>query len=236
MTVVEKNDVDISKLFHYGDEFAITGKGLETSTIYMRLVGDAEINRARIFAIRKSAELRKKLRTPDSDERIAFIPSLDDITKEELIQMIVKYSINDFARKAVKEVVMVYPKEPASDAPLEKHEEYQALVDDFEKERNKKAEKLVEKQVKDLEKELGKETLENLLKKYENLVISNLCEQEMVQKFKEMCVVFGTFKDKKYSNRVFTSYEVFENITPDLKGQLLDCYAVLEISIDNLKK
>ena len=139
MTVIEKNDVDISKLFHYGDEFVVTGQGTDTSTVFMRLVGDAEINRARIFAIRKSAELRKRLRTPDSDERIAFIPSLEDITKEELIQILVKYALSDFAREAIKEVAMIYPKEPSSDEPLEKHEQYQEIVDNFEKERNAKA-------------------------------------------------------------------------------------------------
>ena len=236
MTVIEKNDVDISKLFHYGDEFVVTGQGTDTSTVFMRLVGDAEINRARIFAIRKSAELRKRLRTPDSDERIAFIPSLEDITKEELIQILVKYALSDFAREAIKEVAMIYPKEPSSDEPLEKHEQYQEIVDNFEKERNAKAEKLVSKKVKEYEKELGKESLESLLKKYENYVIASVCEQEMANKFKEMCVVFSTFKDKKYSIRAFPSYEVFENITPSIKRQLLDNYSILEISVDNLKK
>lgn len=56
----ERNDVDIFRLFHWGKEVTIFDKyGNELTNVYMRLVGDAELNLARVFAIRRSAELRK---------------------------------------------------------------------------------------------------------------------------------------------------------------------------------
>jgi len=53
----EKNDVDISSLFYYRKPVTLIGKDAEPTTVYMRLVGDAELQRARVKALRDSRNL-----------------------------------------------------------------------------------------------------------------------------------------------------------------------------------
>ena len=53
MASAEKNDVDISKLFQYSDKFVLTGKGNKTHTVYIRLVGDAELKSSKSFCNKK---------------------------------------------------------------------------------------------------------------------------------------------------------------------------------------
>ena len=65
---IEKNDVDISKLFNWGKAFEIVGEDGVVDVVYMRVLGDADINKARVFALRESAKLRRALRNPDSDK------------------------------------------------------------------------------------------------------------------------------------------------------------------------
>jgi hypothetical protein len=120
---IEKGDVDLSKLFHWGKQFEITDRfGKKVMDVYLRLVGDAELNRARIFAIRKSSELRKKLKEENSEERLVFIPDLDE-NKQDLIDRISVLKIKEFTQAASKEVSIPLPKEPKSDAPLEEIEQ-----------------------------------------------------------------------------------------------------------------
>ena len=75
MTFLEKSDINISTLFNWGKKFSLVDKNnTEIYEVYIRLVGDAEYGRSRVYALRKSSELRKKLNNLESDERIAFIP------------------------------------------------------------------------------------------------------------------------------------------------------------------
>ena len=85
--IAEKSDVDISKLFHYGKKFDIQDRnGKKVLTVFIRIVGDADLNRARVYAIRRSAELRERLRSKESDESLAFIPPIESVEKNSLIE------------------------------------------------------------------------------------------------------------------------------------------------------
>jgi hypothetical protein len=100
----EKNNVEIEKLFKWSSDFKINDKyGNFIVDVFMRLVGDAEINKARVFAIRKSAELRKLLRDDESDERIAFISTVYEMDeKEELADLISMLKLREFSDSATR--------------------------------------------------------------------------------------------------------------------------------------
>lgn len=235
--VVEKSDVDISKLFHFGDKFTIKDKfGKKALDIYLRLVGDEDLNKARVFAIRKSAELRKELKNTNSDIYMAFIPDFSELTKEMLIEMQLGLSVGRFTREAVKEVDLPYPKEIDTEASLEEQEIYQREIDDYPIKRNKLIQDYLDKLI-NTERErlttLSKETIE---KEYENLLINELCEQEMLTRFREICVYFGTYRDREYTKRLFKSYEEFSNLLSYIKDQFINYYIGLEIGADELKK
>lgn len=234
----ERNDVNVRRLFHWhGSTKLQDAYGKEIDTVYVRLVGDVELNKARTFAIRKSAEMRKLLRSEDSDERIAFISSIDMVdSKEELVLVLQTLKIKDLSMEAAKEVKIPQPKEPKSDATLEEIEKWQKEVDAYPEVREKAVQNALLKKTMQY-----KESIENLdettlRKEYEKLMIDYLCEQEMVDRFKEYCVFTGCFTDEEYKTHYFTSFEEFDNLPTEMKKQLIDYYNSLELNVDELKK
>jgi len=237
MSPVEKNDIDINRLFSWSKKSAIAdGHGNILSEIWIRLVGDADLNKARVFALRKSAELRAKLKDPASDEHMAFIQDVTVVEKEILVDSIVGLGLRDITRNAYKEVSVTIPKEPDADAPLEKQEKYQKEVDDYPKKREDAIRKYLRKAVDKATKENMELTNEELQKKYNLLMINELCEQESFKKFKEICVYFSIYRDKNFKNRLFSSFDEFDNLTPEIKEKLMNEYTSLELDTDTLKK
>jgi thiaminase len=234
----EKNNVEIEKLFKWSSDFKINDKyGNFIVDVFMRLVGDAEINKARVFAIRKSAELRKLLRDDESDERIAFISTVYEMDeKEELADLISMLKLREFSDSATREVTVPFPKEPKSDAPLEDIEKYQAEVDDYEGKRMEKINEYLIAKVDNFRNSIKDRTVEQLQKDYEKLMISQLCEKEMVTKFKEYCVYCSVYRDSEFKEKFFTTFEEFDNLPTEIKRQYIENYDSLELNVDELKK
>jgi hypothetical protein len=234
---IEKNDVDLSKLFHWSEKYVITDRyGNDTLTVFMRLVGDAELNRARVQAIRASKDLRLKLKTKDSDERVVFIPDLEDVSREQLLELILILRIREFTQQALKEVSIPVPTEPHSEATLEMQEKYQTEVDEYDTTRNTKIKDITTAKVENFRLVIEQWSDETLAKEYEKNVIADLCEQEMIKKFKEFCVFFGSFKDEEHTISLFEDFYEFDNLPTEVKQQFLENYQQLEISIDFLKR
>lgn len=237
-STVEKNDVDISRLFYYGDKFTIFDiNGTTSFTVYIRLVGDAELNQARVFALRCSADMRSKLKDKNSDMHKAYIiENYDDFSKDDLVLLAANYSSSSIAKEALDLVSVPIPTEPKSDAPLEEQERYQKEVDEYPLKRFAVIREKMDELLAERKEKLLSKTKEEVIKEFESLLIATLCEQEMLTKFKEMCTYFGTYKDSGYKNRLFKSYDEFNNVLPDIKKQFIDSYASLEVSSDELKK
>lgn len=234
----ERNQVDIEKLFKWFGDFKINDKYNNfVVEVTMRLVGDAEINKARVFAIRKSAELRKKLREEGSDERVAFISTVYEFDDpEELTGLISMLKLREFSDNAMREVIVPFPKEPKSDAPLEDIEKYQAEVDTYEDRRMEKINDYLIAKVDNFRNSIKDRTVDQLQKDYEKLMISQLCEKEMVSKFKEYCVYCSVYKDNEFKEKFFTQFEEFDNLPTEIKKQYIENYDSLELNVDELKK
>ena len=233
----ERSDIDISKLFKWGKKVSIyDASNTEMLTCYIKLVGDSEMNRARVYALRKSAELRKKLRTPGSDEKVAYIVEKEFVTKEELVQYVLLLKNKDIVERAYSEVKVPFPKEPSSEAGLEAQEKYQLSVDDFSNNIKKAVEKFVLNEIEKEGAELNKKDVDTLYKTYESLVIDDFCQLEMLNAFKNYCVSVSAFKDDKYTERLFTGVEEFSELPTEIKNQFEEEYSSLEIDINTLKK
>ena len=233
----EKRDVDINKLFYWNDKFnIIDSKGNVKLSYYARIIGDAELNRSRVFALRSSAELRKSLKEFGSEVRMAYLPDFSDLDIEKIIDLLTIFYMKDFTRDALKEVSIKFPKEPHSDATLESQEKYQEEVDNFEENKNKKYKEYVNKRIEALKKELLTKSKEDLIKLYEEFSINELCETKMLSSFQEMNAFFGTYKDKNLKERLFETFEQFDNLPTDIKQQFIGNYSTLELSMDELKK
>ena len=129
----EKNDVDISRLFNWNTKATIYGvDGIDTIELYIRIVGDADWNRARVKAMRASAELRKKLNDPDADEHLAYVPDKDNVDKDSLIHMMLILEMPDLRDQIIRDINIPFPKEPKDNASLEEMDKHQEEVDGFD--------------------------------------------------------------------------------------------------------
>lgn len=235
---VERSDVDITKLFKYEKEVKVEDiiSG-QSGMFYMRLAGDADLSRARVYGLRKSAELRKDLRIDGSDNREAFISELPEFkVKENLVQAILLLQIGQIQSEAINSIDVPTPKKPKAEADLEALEEYQTLVDNYESEYKKALEKGVKKIQRREERVHAKRSEEELYNIYEGLIIDRLCSQEMAEQYYGKCTYFGTYKDPKYKKRAFSSFDQFLNVATPLKTRLIAEYQDLEIGLDELKK
>lgn len=237
MSIVERNDVDLSKLFVWGKKFEIVDKDEEMqATVYMRLLGDADVNRARVYALRKSRELRLKLLDPNSDERMLYIQTLDELTKEDLYNYITMFSMREITNRAFKEVRVEKPKQPKSNAPLKKMEEYQKQIDDYPKKLDEAIKKFIKKEVESLKSFLEKEDKEVLYKRYMDSIIEEFCEQEALKAYRDYELYLGCYKDEDYKIRAWESFEEFDNLPTEVKQNFRAAYETLDIKMDELKK
>jgi len=235
--VPEKNDVDISKLFSWGQDVKITDdNGVEIMGCYIRLIGDADINRARVYALRNSAELRRRLKDPFSDEHLAYIINKDDVEKPNLIQAFIGLRGKEEAEKFAKEINLPFPKEPTSDASLEDQEKYQLELDSYPNRVTAELEKKVRAVLEVEQERLKKKSKDELYTDYQILFINDICEKTMYEDFKLACVYYGTFKDSTCNTKLFSSLEDVSNLPTTIKDQFIEGYASLELSSDFLKK
>lgn len=237
MKEIERNDVDVSKLFQWHNEFNLS---IPTATqpikIYMRLVGDAELNRARVYAVRKSAELRRKFKDEDSDEYFAFIEDIDLIDKEQLVAFVVLQETQHLYIEASKEVTVKKPKELSSDASLEEQEIFQAEVDAYPVKVHQAVTEYIRKKIEKYEKEVRAKSKEELYEIYKKMLIDSVCENQMYASFKDMCVYFSVYSDKEMTKRLFDTFEEFDNLPTVVKQNLHTYYDTLELGYDELKK
>jgi len=237
MKEIEKNDVDVSKLFKWSKEYSIVDtQGNDLLKVFIRLVGDAEVNRARTFALRKSAEFRRKLHEQDSDERLAFIPELDLLDDAVLIESVLLEWAREFSQDAIRNLEMTLPVEPHSEATLEEQEKYQKEVDSWPARREALIRKYMEDRLESKRNELKELDVNLIYSEYIKLLINRLCENEMVLAYRKMCTYFGCYKNNKFKERVFESFEEFDNSSTEIKNQLMDSYLSLEIDGEDLKK
>ena len=238
---VEKNDVDLSPLFSWSKKFEIVNEDNEKGDevhmpVYMRLLGDADLNRTRVFALRNSAEMRRKLKDENSDERLAYIPQMDQMTEEQLTNIILVLSMRDTTKEVTKNLKIKQPKIPRSDASTEVQEKYQAEVDAYDGKRQKEIKKSLEKALEEKRLTLLEKSKESLYSIYVSFMINELCEQEVMRSFREYSAYFGAYKDENLKEKLFSSYDEFANLPSELKSQFMNAYQSLEMVGDDLKK
>lgn len=235
MKDIEKNDVDINKLFKWGASMDLaTPQG--NLVVWMRVLGDADVNRARIYALRRSAEMRAKMLDIDSDERVALIPVLDTSSKTKVVELMLTLRIREITEIATQGLEIVYPKDLASTASLEEQEKHQAVIDNFPSYIEKLTKKAINKEVAKERRRLNKMSVEELEELYTSTLIEHACETEMYQAFQDKTTCFACFKDENYVLPLFVSFEDYLDLPTEVKITLSDFYGTLSIDVDSLKK
>ncbi len=237
MTIVERNDVDISRLFIWGKEFEITdNEGNVQAKLYMRLLGDADVNRARVYALRKSREMRLKLSDYGSDERLIYIKMPNELSHDELIGYVLMFSMREITQKAFKEVNVPAPKMPKSNASLKKMEQYQKEIDDYPDKLQDAIREYTKKEAEKLKNSLTNESDDILYKKYVDLLVDEFCDQEALIAYNDMELFLGCYKDPEYKTRAWESFVEFENLPKEIKLQFRAAYDSIKVGMEDLKK
>lgn len=231
MITPEVNDVDISRLFNWGKLVRVGGY-----EFYLRVAGDADINRARVYALRRSADLRKKLRDLDSDERVAFIADFDLVEKGNLVEVLLVSVTKAAMLETVEKVNIPFPKELGSNASLEEQEKYQAEVDDWNNKREEAVRQFVTEKVEKARELYTVKSKEELYAEYLRERINDLCEIEMRSAFIEYCLAQNTYTNSSCKEKVFNTVEEFRNLPTSVKDELQYEYNTIELSMDELKK
>lgn len=227
----------IEELFRWRGEVEIKDtEGDVVETLYQRVVGDADIQRARLEALKASKLMRKALRDKTSDEAIIHLPLEDEYTQEELITLIIfsKYAI--FRQQAEFRQQEKKVKEPKSDATLEEQEDYIEKLEKAKEEYEEKVSDDVKKQSEVLEAELKEKSQEELFEMYIKEHAEITCRLRMIEVFDEFATFYGTYADSKYKTRRFDSIETFRDLAPRIKNQLMTNYKNLELGLSEVKK
>lgn len=237
MTIVERNDVDVARLFIWGKQFDIKdNEDNVKATVYMRLLGDADVNRARVFALRKSRELRLKFNDPNSDESLIYLRGIDEMTEKELIEYVVVFSMREITNRAYKQVKVEKPKMPKSDAPLKKMEKFQKEVDDYPAKLDTAIKDYIKSEVDKMRERLATEDKESLYKQYKENLVNEFCEQEALRSYRDMELYLGCYRDEDYKERWWNSFEDYDNLDAEYKRMFRASYDTLDINMDELKK
>ena len=238
--VVEKNDVDITSIFNWGRVFQVVNPSTNEveADVYMKLLGDADLSRARVYAMRKSAELRRKLKDEDSDERVAWARGFNEVEIQDLVNLIIVFSSREISNAARDKAVVPTPKPPKSNAKLEKMEKFQKEVDEYPHKRAAALADAISAEVDKLRSELSKRTKEDLYKEYIRTMIDEFCEREAMMAFEDMQVYLGCYQDDTYNpeKRFFSSFEQYNNLEPSIKAQFKDAFRSIDIEMSELKK
>jgi len=236
MITPEKNDVDVTKLFHWGDVFTITLPGGNSMDVYVRVVSDEEMNKARVYALRKANIIKEELYRKNSDLHTAYMPNINKAKKEDIINMILMYELPNLQKIATRETNVPFPKEPDEDASTIEWVEYQKQIDEYPKKLAEAINERLNTEVKLRRLELSKMTKEDLKRLLENRVTEVVVSKELEERFLDACVYYGTFQDPEYTKRVFKSPEQVTQLPVKIRDQFISAYMAIDIPMEELKK
>ncbi len=236
MKDIEKNDVDISKLFEFKSDVELHTVDGKTIKVYLRLPNDGDIGKARVRAIRDSAKFRNDLRNPKWEDREVYLPDVSDFSKEDMVSLIKSYSIRQISVEVSNNIEIPFPKEPDGEAVLEVHEEYQKAIDEYPALVNKKLMSEIKSGLENLEKVLKKKTKKQLIILHERELIKELSDGKFGVSFRERNAYYSTFSNKERTQKFFSSYEELRDSPTLLKEQLMNEYSKLELGSEALKK
>lgn len=235
--------MDLENLFRWKGELTIKDRNGEPVIVrkrplvlFQRIIGDADLVKARKEALKASRTLRRTLRDETSDNAIAMLPDYKTMDKEALKNMTTVAEALILRRQAANLVPAAKEiKPPGSNATLEQQEEYEAALEksseDYTKAINEKLQELMELRLK----ELSEMNRDHLAKTFLGATIDSLCQAEMLNVFNNWCTYLGTYSDKAMTKRAFKSYQTFDNSATELKDQVIRGYLMLEMGGEDLK-
>lgn len=230
-------------LFRWNKELEIVDPRTNKSIgekVWIRIVGDDGYNEAQKFALIASRNLRKLLKDPSTLDYQSLFADVESKDKEEIVNGSLMADMLNIRDKTISE--MDYQKtedeflaDLDENSTQEQREEAIAGYEVYLAERTRILSEKLEEATNARREELNKLDMSILLKNYMDASREYQCQIEFSNKFTEYCVYLGTYKDPKFKERAFSSFDEFKEISTSLKNTLIQTYTQLLISGDDLK-
>lgn len=232
----------LSKLLRWNKEFTIKAPdGSDLKKVWIRVIGDYDLQEAYKLARIASAEKRAKLRDVDSDDYKDQIAAFKDASEEECRSLIFAARENAWTSQALS--IVVRPDEIKiseiaidPDAPtLEEQERLDAENKKIDEEYQKLIKDYVDQKKIELEAELSKLDIDNLRLVAQTEATVLLPLTVFLNELIDQKVWRGIYEDKEMTIRGFDSVQDFREMKQELRNQLTQVYLELEEGLDDLK-
>jgi hypothetical protein len=231
--------MDISKLFKWKKEYTIVGVNGEPLLnsegeeirVYLRVIGDNDLDRARKYALQQT----RKLRASYQKDSAQVLPDFDEFSVEELATLIVLNEASTIYKEAERETTIKFPTnkdtfdiEDAENYVKERDEYFENLVVKVDEE----AQKLLNQRM-EYYKNLSHEDLKS---RAEKSYINKIIEGDLSKLSNDAILYFSVYEDEECTKKIFESIDDVRNAAPMLKEQLYTEYSKLVLTDLDLKK
>lgn len=231
--------MNISKLFKWKKEYTIVGRNGdplindsgEEIRVYLRVIGDNDLDRARKYALRQT----RKLRASYQKDSAQILPDFNEFSIEELATLIVLNEASTIYKQAERDTTIKFPQDKESfnveDAEIyvkERDEYFENLAAKVDEE----AQKLLTQRV-EYYKTLSHEELS---RRAEKAYIDKIIEGDLSKISNDAILYFSVYEDEECTKKIFESIDDVRNAAPMLKEQLYTEYSKLVLTDLDLKK
>ena len=235
--------VSLSDLFLYKKEVEILNPATSkpVKKVWVRVLGDYDLNQAYKASRIASANKRKALRDPESDDFKDEVIGIAELPRETQTELVRTARVNNFiseAQSAVERPELPELEEIAVDpdaANLEDLEKLDSAENKTEKLYKEKLQEYVDAKTSELTKTLEALSDEELLKLAQFEISNVIPFSVFMEELSTYKAVFGTFQDKACKIREFTDKGDYQNLPKLIKDQLISAIAELELSGEDIK-
>jgi hypothetical protein len=209
--------------------------------VYLRLIGDDDLEKSHKLARLSSSEIRAQLRDPATDlyrDRVAPIIDESRETCIEIIKSARASNLDAEARSAVERPNLPDIEEFAidPDAPtLEEQEKLDAESEALEAKYQEDIKDYIAVKTNQIADELSQLSDEEISAQAAIEIVNITALAEFFNELMVQKIVRGAYTDKTYKEKAFDSFEEFRNSDKWIKDQLINGYLKLEIDPDQLK-
>lgn len=234
--------LSIKQLFTYIKETPLLDRNdKEIARCWVRLLGESDLNKAFKMARIESTRKREMYRNQETDEFKDEIATISELSREELITMILGARKNRFTSQAFVKVnreelpkieeIALEPDSPELEEQENLDKKMAEQADDY----NNRVNEYVDARIVEAQAELSEKSDEEILKEAQIEMANILPLQAFYIALNAYKAYLGSYEDKACTKRIFSSIEDFDNADVTLKNQLISAYTTLEIGADDIK-
>jgi len=231
--------MNISKLFKWIKEFTLLGTNGEPIldendkeiTVYIRVIGDNDLDEAKKYALRESRKLRNKYR--ENPEEV--LPDMNSLSLSELASLVVLNEASFLYKQAERDTVIPFPTVPTS-MHVEDEERYLEKLDTYFEDLIVAIDEKAQKLFNDKKAYYEAMPMDKLMIRANNTYIDKIVELEIVKFYNDAILYYAIYEDKDCTVKVFKDIDDVSNSAKFLKEMLYTEYSKLVLSDLELKK